>query len=142
MAVVVSALPTLNAILNGSCAVLLTAGFLFIRRRNAKAHAVCMVAAFAVSIAFLASYLLYHALHGSSRFPGTGWIRPVYFFILISHTALAIVLVPLALRTLYLAGKNRLAQHVRLARWTLPLWLYVSLTGVVVYWMLYRMRWT
>ena len=133
--------PALNAALNASCAVLLTAGFFFIRRKNVPAHKLCMLLAFGVSTVFLVSYLTYHARHGSTRFPGTGPVRPIYFAILISHTLLAIVIPPLALRTLYLAWRNRIAEHRRIARRTLPLWLYVSVTGVVVYWMLYQIRW-
>ncbi len=136
-----SSLPTLNAFLNGASALLLTAGFLFIRSRQIPAHRACMVAAFFTSIAFLTSYLIYHAHHGSTPFPGTGWIRPVYFGILISHTALAVLIVPLVLRTLFLALRSRWESHRRIARWTLPLWLYVSVTGVVIYWMLYRVDW-
>lgn len=137
----VSALPAVNAGLNGTCAVLLLTGWFFIRRRNLEAHAACMEAAFGVSVLFLASYLLYHFFHGSTRFTGTGWIRPFYFAILVSHTILAAAVVPLALRTLFLAAKKRFPEHVRLSRWTLPVWLYVSVTGVVVYLMLYQMKW-
>ena len=134
-------LPALNASLNASAAGLLTAGFLFIRRKNVAAHRACMTAAFTVSTLFLASYLTHHALHGSTRFQGTGAARAAYFAILISHTLLAIAIVPLVLRTFYLARRDRIPEHRRLARWTLPLWLYVSVTGVVVYWMLYQIRW-
>ena len=134
-----TALPTLNAVLNATSAVLLVAGFLLIRAKRIAAHMVFMLAAFGVSVLFLASYLTYHAQVGTVRFAGTGWIRPVYFSILISHTILAVVIVPLVLRTLFLAGRRRFAEHVAMARWTLPLWLYVSVTGVVVYWMLYRL---
>ena len=137
----ISILPSVNAVLNGTCAVLLVAGYLFIRRKAVLAHRACMASAFFVSILFLISYLTYHAMHGSTRFPGTGWIRPAYFAILISHTVLAVLIVPLVLRTLYLALRNRFEAHRQIARWTLPLWLYVSVTGVVVYWMLYRVRW-
>ena len=98
-----------------------------------------MSTAFGVSVLFLVSYLTHHALHGSTRFTGTGWVRTVYFSILISHTILAVVIVPLVLRTVYLASKRRYAEHKAIARWTLPLWLYVSVTGVVVYWMLYQL---
>ena len=135
----VTALPALNAALNASSAILLVAGFLCIRARKVAAHTVLMLAAFVVSTLFLVSYLFYHAHVGSVRFQGSGWIRPVYFTVLVSHTILAIVIVPLVLRTLLLAARKRFAHHVAIARWTLPLWLYVSVTGVVVYWMLYRM---
>ena len=137
----VNFLPAVNASLNASAAVLLTAGFLFIRRKRIDAHRACMTAAFTVSALFLVSYLTHHALHGSTRFQGTGPARTLYFAILLSHTLLAVAIVPLALRTLALARRNRIAEHRRIARWTLPLWLYVSVTGVVVYWMLYQMRW-
>ncbi len=136
-----SPLPTLNACLNGSCAVLLTLGYLAIRRGNIARHKACMGLAFITSVFFLISYLTYHALHGSTRFPGTGPVRPLYFAILISHTILAVVIVPLVLRTLYLALRGRFDAHRRLARWTFPVWMYVSVTGVVVYLMLYQMRW-
>ena len=137
-----AALPTINALLNGTCAIFLTAGYFFIRNGKVQIHRLFMGMAFLTSILFLASYLTYHAHHGATRFPGSGWIRPVYFGILISHTLLAVVILPMALRTLYLALRNRFAEHKRIARWTFPLWLYVSITGVVVYWMLYRMEWT
>ncbi len=134
-------LPHLNALLNGSCALLLTAGYLSIRGGRIQAHRYLMSSAFLVSVLFLISYLTYHAIHGATRFQGTGAIRSVYFFILITHTILAILIVPLILRTLYLALRNRFADHKRIARWTFPLWLYVSVTGVVVYWMLYQVKW-
>lgn len=134
-------LPALNACLNGSSALLLLAGFLFIRRKNVPLHRACMGSAFALSVLFLVSYLAYHAVHGATRFPGTGWVRTAYFAILISHTVLAVVIVPLVLRTLTLALRGRFEAHRRIARWTLPLWMYVSVTGVVVYWMLYQIRW-
>jgi putative membrane protein len=134
-------LPAINAALNATSAVLLAAGFLFIRGKRVPLHAGCMVAALAVSALFLASYLVYHARVGSVRFTGAGWIRPVYFAILVSHSILAVAVVPMALRTLWLASRNRMADHVALARRTLPIWLYVSVTGVVVYWMLYRSPW-
>jgi uncharacterized membrane protein YozB (DUF420 family) len=133
----VTALPTLNAFLNGTCALLLATGFVLIRRRRLDAHRLCMATAFAVSVLFLVSYLVYHAQVGSVPFPGRGWIRPVYFTILISHTVLAAVVPPLAVTTLVLAARGKYARHRRLARWTLPIWLYVSVTGVLVYWMLY-----
>ena len=136
-----SVLPTLNAILNGSCALLLAIGFFSIRKDRVFAHKFFMVAAFVVSNVFLGSYLYYHAHHGATHFQGHGTARLIYFGILISHTILAVVIVPLVLRTLYLALRNRFDAHKSLAHWTLPLWLYVSVTGVVVYWMLYRMTW-
>ena len=130
--------PALNASLNALSAVLLMTGYLCIRAKRITAHACCMIAASAVSLLFLASYLAYHAQVGSVRFAGTGPVRPVYFAILISHTILALVIVPLAARTLWLAWRERFASHRLVARWTLPLWLYVSITGVVVYLMLYH----
>lgn len=134
-----SALPALNATLNATCALLLGAGFLFIRRRKILAHKICMVSAFTVSVLFLVSYLTYHYHVGSVKFEGQGWIRPVYFAILISHTILAAVILPLALVTLSRALAARFDKHVKIARWTLPIWLYVSVTGVVVYWLLYHL---
>ena len=135
-----SQLPTLNATLNATSAALLLSGFLCIRAKKVSAHALCMVSAFAVSMLFLISYLIYHAHVGSVRFTRTGWVRPTYFTILITHTLLAVTIVPLALRTLFLAGRRRFMEHRAIARWTLPLWLYVSVTGVIVYWMLYRVN--
>ncbi|MBI2902287.1 MAG: DUF420 domain-containing protein [Candidatus Methylomirabilis oxyfera] len=135
----VSSLPTLNAVLNGTCALLLAVGYLFIRRRNVAAHKICMISAFATSTVFLISYLMYHYQVGSRPFGGEGAIRVVYFAILISHTILAATIVPLALITLSRALRGRVGRHVRIARWTLPLWLYVSVTGVIVYWMLYHL---
>lgn len=134
-----STLPALNAFLNGTSALLLTAGYLFIRQRKATAHKVCMLTAFGVSSLFLVSYLIHHAQVGSVPFGGTGAIRAVYFPILISHIVLAALIVPLALTTIYRALTDQLEKHRRIARWTLPLWLYVSVTGVIVYWMLYRL---
>lgn len=134
-----SALPAVNATLNGTSGVLLAAGFLFIRRRKVTAHKLCMGSAFVTSVLFLVSYLTYHYQVGSMPFGGRGWVRAAYFAILISHTTLAATIVPLALITLARALKGRFARHVRIARWTLPLWLYVSVTGVIVYWMLYRL---
>ena len=100
-----------------------------------------MQSAFVVSVLFLISYLTYHAIHGATRFPGIGAARHLYLFILVSHTILAVVIVPLVLRTLYLGRRRRDEAHRRIARWTFPLWLYVSVTGVIVYWMLYRIKW-
>lgn len=135
--IAVSLLPTLNAALNSLSAVFLFAGFLFIKSGNRKAHRACMLAAFSCSMLFLISYLIYHYQVGSVGFKGQGWLRPVYFTILISHTILAAAVPPLALITLARALRERFDAHRRIARWTLPIWLYVSVTGVVVYLMLY-----
>ncbi|HET7453033.1 MAG TPA: DUF420 domain-containing protein [Thermoanaerobaculia bacterium] len=132
------ALPAVNAALNGLCAVLLATGYGFIRRRNVPAHRRTMKTAFVVSVLFLASYLTYHAHAGVHRYPGTGTARTVYLAILASHTVLAAAVVPLVLRTLFLGTRSRFVEHRRIARWTLPIWFYVSVTGVVVYLMLYR----
>ena len=132
-------LPLVNACLNATSAALLTAGYVFIRRRRVTAHKTCMVSALLVSTLFLVSYVTYHSLAGSRPFGGQGWIRAVYFPLLISHIVLAAVIVPLALVTVYRGIQGSFARHVRIARWTLPIWLYVSVTGVLVYWMLYRL---
>ena len=132
-----SQLPDLNAALNSLSAVFLLAGYRFIRLKNQQAHQRCMLAAFACSIVFLISYLIYHYQVGSVSFKGQGAIRPVYFTILITHTILATAVVPLALVTLIRALRERFDAHRRIARWTFPIWLYVSVTGVIVYWMLY-----
>ncbi|MGH9843776.1 MAG: DUF420 domain-containing protein [Blastocatellia bacterium] len=134
-----SDLPALNAVLNSISAILLVTGYRFIRRRNRNAHRNCMIAAFATSTLFLISYLTYHYLHGSTKFQGQGIVRAVYFSILFTHTILAVVIVPMVLVTLSRALKARFDKHRRIARWTLPLWLYVSVTGVVVYLMLYQL---
>lgn len=131
--------PSVNAALNATSAVLLVAGFLCIRAKRVASHQRLMVAALCVSALFLLSYLAYHAQVGSIHFHKTGWVRPVYFTILVTHTILAIVIVPLALRTVFLARQQRLPQHKAMARWTLPLWLYVCVSGVAVYWMLYQL---
>ena len=132
-------LPTLNATLNGTSAVLLITGFLFIRRKKITAHKTCMILALTLSIIFLTSYIIYHSKVGMTRFTGEGWIRPVYFAILIPHTILAITIVPLAAITVIRALRGQFNKHRRIARWTLPIWLYVSVTGVLVYWMLYHL---
>ena len=132
-------LPTLNATLNSCSAVLLIAGFACIRRQNITAHRVCMIAALVTSTAFLTSYLIYHAQVGSVHFQGQGWIRPVYFAILTSHTILAAAIVPLIVITVRRAVRREFPRHRRIARWTLPLWFYVSVTGVVIYLMLYHL---
>ena len=134
----ISYLPHLNACLNGTSAVLLFSGYSFIRSGNVAAHRTCQVSALVTSILFLASYLTYHYHHGTTRFQGTGLARPIYFTILISHTILAIVIVPLIAITFYRALRQDFARHRRIARITLPLWLYVSITGVIVYLMLYQ----
>lgn len=134
----ISQLPTLNACLNATSAVLLVTGYYFIRQHNIAAHRLSMLLAFTVSILFLCSYLYYHAHIGSTRFTGAGWIRPVYFIILLSHTVLAAIVPFLAIVTFYRAIQQQFDKHRRLARWTLPLWLYVSVTGVVIYWLLYH----
>jgi putative membrane protein len=133
----VSALPVVNAWLNGASAVLLAAGWTFVRRRRIAAHRACMLGAFCVSVLFLLSYVTYHALAGSRPFAGQGWARRVYFPILVTHVVLAAAMVPFVLTTLYRALGADFARHARLARFTLPVWLYVSVTGVVVYCMLY-----
>ena len=135
----VAALPLLNACLNATAAALLSVGYLFIRRKQVTGHRACMVSALVVSSLFMASYLTYHTLAGSRPFTARGWIRAVYFPILISHISLAAAIIPLVLTTVYRALRGDFARHRRIARWTLPLWLYVSVTGVVVYWMLYRL---
>ena len=134
----VSDLPAVNATLNGLAAILLTAGFVAIRRRRVHAHRALMISALIASALFLVSYLFYHYHAGSTRFSGVGWVRPVYFTVLISHTFLATLIVPLVLVTLYRALKADFSRHKRIARWTLPVWLYVSVTGIVVYLMLYH----
>jgi uncharacterized membrane protein YozB (DUF420 family) len=135
----ISDLPAIDAILNATSAVLLTLGYVFIRRKNVGAHKVCMVSAVVTSTLFLACYLTYHYYHGTTHFTGQGAVRWIYFSVLGSHTVLAAAIVPLVLVTLYRALRERFDLHKRLARWTLPAWLYVSVTGVVVYWMLYHL---
>ena len=136
-------LPAVNASLNGLSAVFLTAGYIFIHRKKQLGHRNCMIAAFVTSIFFLACYLTYHGylavvLHeGPTRFLNPAWFRPIYLAILLTHTLLAIVIVPMILVTLYRAKKQHFELHKKIARWTWPLWMYVSVTGVVVYWLLY-----
>lgn len=132
-----TSLPAINASLNALCALFLISGFVMIRRGNVNAHRACMALALLSSVLFLGSYLYYHAHVGHVRYTGVGFIRIVYFTILISHTILAAAIVPLVLRTVFLAIKSRFEEHRRWARWTLPLWMYVSVTGVVIYEMLY-----
>jgi len=132
-------LPTLNAVLNSASFILLLSGFYFIRQKKIAAHKRCMIAAVVVSALFLTSYLIYHAQVGSVKFTKTGWIRPVYFTILLTHTVLAVAIVPMAAITLFRALKERFDKHRKIARWTLPVWMYVSITGVVIYFMLYQL---
>jgi uncharacterized membrane protein YozB (DUF420 family) len=133
-----SLFPALNATLNGASAVLITTGRVLIHRKKIRLHRACMIAAVVTSSLFLTSYLYYHAHVGSVRFPGQGWVRPAYFTLLISHTVLAAAVVPLVLLSLIAGLRGRFERHRRIARWTYPIWLYVSVTGVVVYVMLYR----
>jgi putative membrane protein len=135
----VSDLPALNATLNATSAVLLTIGWTLIRRGRIEQHRKVMIAAFCTSVVFLVSYLVYHAQVGSVRFTKQGPIRAVYFTILITHTVLAAAIVPMVLLSLSRGLKRHDARHRAIARWTMPLWLYVSITGVVVYLMLYRL---
>ena len=132
-------LPHVNASLNGLGAVLLVAGYFLIRQQKVAAHRACMVGAFVLSILFLVSYLTYHYQVGSVRFQGTGVVRTFYLTILASHSLLAAIVPFLAVITLWRALRERFEKHVKIARWTLPIWLYVSVTGVVVYWMLYHL---
>lgn len=131
-------LPHLNAALNSTSAFLLIAGYLQIRRGRVIAHRNFLIAALCASTIFLASYLTYHFYHGSTRFPGQGWVRWVYLTILLTHTTLAAIIVPLILVTLSRAVRSQFSRHRNIARWTLPIWLYVSVSGVVVYLMLYH----
>lgn len=134
-----SILPSVNATLNGLTGILLLIGYYFILRGNRPMHKRMMLSAFSVSIVFLISYLYYHAHVGSVAFKGTGITRPVYFSILISHSILAAIIVPMAVVTLFRGLSSRFDKHKKLARWTLPVWLYVSVTGVAVYMMLYHL---
>ena len=134
----VAALPAANASFNSMSALCLILGYINIRRGNRVTHMRFMLTATAFSALFLASYVTYHFFHGDTKFPGHGWIRPVYFFILISHIGLSIVALPLILAALWYGLRNQFQFHRRVARWTFPIWLYVSVTGVVVYVMLYQ----
>ena len=135
----VAILPSVNATLNAIAATLLVSGFAFVRRKNVSAHRLCMLGAFTCSILFLVSYLYYHSQVGSVRFQGIGFVRALYFTILLTHTVLAAAVPLLALITLWRALRGQFERHAALARWTLPIWLYVSVTGVVIYWMLYHL---
>lgn len=136
-------LPAVNASLNALSAIFLTLGFIFIHRKNISAHKCCMISAFVTSCVFLMCYLTYHTylgvvLHrGPTKFLNPSWFRPIYLTILLTHTILAIIIVPLILITLWRAKKERFELHKKIARWTWPLWMYVSVTGVIVYWLLY-----
>ena len=131
-------LPAINAGLNALSAVLLVTGYSFIRKGNRSAHRFCMISAFTVSVLFLISYLTHHALVGIVYYQGQGWVRPFYFFVLTTHTILAVLIPVLAIITLTRALKGNFEKHRKFARITLPLWLYVSVTGVLVYFMLYQ----
>jgi putative membrane protein len=137
-------LPVVNAFLNGLSAVFLSCGYYFIRRQNQRAHSRCMIAAFVTSVLFLACYITYHAyvayyLHrGPTVFKNPPWFRPIYLGILLTHTVLAVVIVPMVMVTLSRALRARFDSHRRIARWTWPLWMYVSVTGVIIYLLLYR----
>jgi len=137
-AIPLESIPAINASLNAACTVFLIAGFLFIRNGKIPYHRASMITAFVLSAAFLGFYLYYHFHAGIVRFGGQGWIRPVYFILLIPHTILAVANLPLILLTLSYALRNRFASHRALARWTYPIWLYVSVTGVIIYLLLYR----
>ena len=132
-----SDLPALNACLNGTSTILLTAGYIFIKRKNEKAHRNCMVAALVTSSLFLASYLYYHFHAGRTVFPAH-WFRPIYLVILLTHTVLAVVIVPLIIAAVVQAIRGRFESHKRITRWAWPLWMYVSVTGVVIYMLLYQ----
>lgn len=136
-AIPLSSIPAIDATLNGCCTLLLLAGYFFIRRKKIYAHRACMVSAFFCSMIFLGFYLYFHFHAGIIRFGGQGWIRPVYFTLLISHTILAIAILPLVITTLSFALAKNFPRHRAIARWTIPIWLYVSFTGVIIYWLLY-----
>jgi putative membrane protein len=131
-----SFMPRVNAVLNAVAAMLLVLGFAAIRKGRREAHKRLMVSAFAASAVFLIGYVVYHYAHGDTSYEGVGVIRTVYFAVLISHVVLSIVMLPMILTTFYLASRARFVAHRRIARWTLPIWLYVSVTGVVIYFML------
>jgi putative membrane protein len=134
----IAVLPHLNAALNATTLVLVSAGFYFVRRKNIAAHRACMLSALGVAVLFLTSYVIYHYNAGSTRFTGTGLIRRVYFFILITHLVLAAAVLPLAVVTARRGLKGRIDAHKKIARWTLPIWIYVSVTGLLVYAFLYH----
>jgi len=131
--------PAINATLNGISACLIISGGIFISRNRKREHVLCMAGACVTSSLFLICYLYYHYHHGSTKYQGEGFLRTVYFSILLSHTVLAVVILPMVIRTVYLAVSQQLEKHKRIAKITLPIWIYVSITGVVIYWMLYRL---
>jgi uncharacterized membrane protein YozB (DUF420 family) len=131
-------LAPVNALLNGGATVLLIAGFVFIKLRRVRAHRLCMISAMIMSGLFLTCYLIFHYHVGDVRFSGQGVIRPIYFAILVPHIILAGVIVPLIVGTIWFALRGRFPRHRRIARWTWPLWMYVSVTGVIIYFLLYR----
>jgi uncharacterized membrane protein YozB (DUF420 family) len=137
MLIPLASLPAVNASLNATSAAFLIAGYAFIRRGKILPHRICMITAFISSSVFLVCYVYFHLHAGIIRFGGQGWIRPVYFTLLTSHTILAVVIVPLVLITLTRALREKFDRHRAIARWTFPLWLYVSVTGVIIYWLLY-----
>jgi putative membrane protein len=139
--VTVHDLPALNATLNGLSGILLAVGWLLIRARRVAAHRGFMIAAFVTSSIFLVSYVIYHAQVGSVRFTREGWVRPLYYAILITHVTLAATVPPLAIVTLWRGLSGRFARHRAIARWTFPIWMYVSITGVLVYVLLYQPTW-
>jgi uncharacterized membrane protein YozB (DUF420 family) len=140
-AVTIHDLPAINASLNALSGILLTIGYVLMRMRRIDAHKKTMIAAFATSSIFLVCYVIYHAQVGSVRFPRQGFVRPLYFTILITHVTLAVAVVPLAIVTLTRGLKGRIVQHRTIAKWTFPIWLYVSVTGVLVYVLLYQPTW-
>lgn len=133
-----SDLPAVNATLNGLSAIFLTAGFIFIRRKNQTAHRNCMVTAVILSVLFLACYLTYHFKAGRTVFKDPEWFRPIYLTLLLTHTVLAVTIVPMIIITLSRALRERFDAHKKIARWTWPLWMYVSVTGVIIYLLLYQ----
>jgi putative membrane protein len=137
--VTASGLPTLNAILNGCSLILLVAGFTYIKKGNRSAHKRFMLSALASSALFLTSYLIYHSRAGSTPYPHHDWTRPVYFAVLIPHVTLAAVMVPFILGAVYFAWRQNFVRHTRITRWLWPVWVFVSLSGIVVYLMLYHL---
>ena len=131
-------LPAINATLNGLSAVMLAAGFYFIKKGNRRAHQKCMIGAFSTSVVFLICYLTYHYTAGHTSFKNPDWFRPIYLTLLFTHVVLAVAIVPLILKSIYHAAKGDFEKHKKVAKWTWPLWMYVSVTGVVIYLLLYQ----